>query len=949
MTATPMRCDARIVHDDFEASGCVCALRRLTAQMSDDFPAQFKRTVGSIPRWIYGGDFGSACAAVSVRDASEYARRFSRMSKFVKTDVYEEDSDFPAFLMADDERAGVELGSARSVARCRLLLGVMLEAYAVRVARSTKRDSARPGARKEFARLLQDAYFAALWTDAHVAFMVDTLEATGISEFPKSHAFVKNGAFGNPSIKRTLSISACPLLSCELDQYLNGHFPISEPLRSLMNLITRCNQSGARGWDTAVKSAMAHPCNANALFCILASACLGMHPNIHPSARMTWQSRMFVGNVLKDTCKARIHDMFIDCSAACKESVKIWMCSVFSDLPAMSTALAASGNSLGVLTCVPVTAPSFSIQNMSQNFVTVTLDAIGNMFKLGSYSHAPIASELSSGIVTENRTRRRGVMHPPKTADGGYTTNVIRGPEEQVVLAPSKNGNVGSNAVDVVGEMLSRAFRAEFLPMWIHGHGNGIRVGRLDPTQFDSMHNHSSCSLVTSSLSEAETVRLVHMAVNTPETRCEPINCVAEALGADREAVEELRKANGVEATIAVVARLPADVGCKLFTYCKIASLKNRMLAFDLGPATLEKQIRALKLRYNVPDDEDVVRNVPDAAYCLHYCMQCGKTANACVDCLAKVPKVSKSTKLYKEAAKRPAKQHQFDEIGIAQVMTRVGGVDETPHVRCAKRSSAALRTAVQKEADARRARVEEMEATPDTIRHGLRDGTDSSHMQRIRRDTQTCLLQLGVATACGDTPCVKFDLLGKAVRINGKFHSICTVCGSMMRVSPHNRLGCEICCWRCDPLMLSDANEEHAEDGPEDVTKKVGPFMLEDSGAQSCRFCNKPPPSANSKFKLVRAKSDRSPRNRNIPPPLRFVQYCPVHFRPWLVAAHEHCLDSRVITAHILEKAQPVLGAEAGTRAAALEMVHADVRRTIQKRKPRKLDKRIAAAKRRD
>jgi hypothetical protein len=779
LTATPMRSTAKTVHGDFKNSGCIASLQRLALALTQTFPIEFKRNVGTIPSWVYSEDFSSVCSAVSVRDAREYARRFIRMANFIKTNVYEEDSNLPSFLVNPESDSDEMTNTTRSVARCKILLGSMLEAFAVRSSKCLPRTSTHSDLQKDFARLSKDAYFAALWTDAHVVFLCDTIEAAGIADMPADSTFIKNGTFGNPTIKRTLSISACPLLCREFDRYINGHFPILESLRNLLNLVVRCNQSGARGWDTAVKTAMGYACNADVLFKMFASACLGMHPNIHPAARMTWQTRMFVGRILKEVCKPQISTLFTKCSGASKEAVKMWIAALLDDMPAMSTAFAASGNSLGLLTSTPAAAPSLTMQTSSQNFVNLTLEAVVNMFKLNIYSADVLADELANGVGLEQRTRRRGSSQAGKSNDGAKFSPVIRGVEGQVVIASSKNSQIGCNAMDVVGEMLSRAFRTEFLPLWIHGHGIGVRVGRLDPSQFDVVHSTSACARVTASLTDTDIVKLVRSVVNNPKARCESIDAICQELGAGQEIVNALRKANGIEATINVAANLPADVGCKLFTWSKIAALKNKMLAFDLGEKTREMQLRALKFRYNI-EGADVAAELPETATSLHFCMQCGKTANACVEQIAKTPKVTKSAKAAKAAAKLLQKQPPFNELGIAQVMTRVGGVDEVPHIRCAKRSSAALRTAVHKEEVARTARIEETNATPESIAHGLRDGVDSSHVQRIRRDAQTCLSQLGVATACGDNEMIKYDLLGRAVRINGKFHSICTTCASI-------------------------------------------------------------------------------------------------------------------------------------------------------------------------
>ena len=84
---------------------------------------------------------------------------------------------------------------------------------------------------------------------------------------------------------------------------------------------------------------------------------------------------------------------------------------------------------------------------------------------------------------------------------------------------------------------------------------------------------------------------------------------------------------------------------------------------------------------------------------------------------------------------------NSHNEVGLAQTMLRVGGPNEAYEIRCARRSSAALRTAMHKEEDALRNRVECMEVTNESLTRALRDNGDVS-AARLRRDLRTCAEQ---------------------------------------------------------------------------------------------------------------------------------------------------------------------------------------------------------------
>jgi hypothetical protein len=80
---------------------------------------------------------------------------------------------------------------------------------------------------------------------------------------------------------------------------------------------------------------------------------------------------------------------------------------------------------------------------------------------------------------------------------------------------------------------------------------------------------------------------------------------------------------------------------------------------------------------------------------------------------------------------------------------------------------------------------------------------------------------------------------------------------------------------------------------------------------APSCRYCGRTQPeNGSARWKMVAAPADTGGRNASVPPPLRTVHYCPLHWRSWLSNAHKE-MPTNIIFAHILQRARPMFGAD--------------------------------------
>ena len=305
--------------------------------------------------------------------------------------------------------------------------------------------------------------------------------------------------------------------------------------------------------------------------------------------------------------------------------------------------------------------------------------------------------------------------------------------------------------------------------------------------------------------------------------------------------------------------------------------------------------------------------------------------------------------------------------------------------MRCAKRSSAALRTAMTLEASATDAQIDGLPIA-DSLRipsdlnpvsvvlatgkcapvNRKRAKTDSdpgvygsekdhsasklaSEVAKLRRDVKNALEQTKHSPSCGDAPLVRVGILGRAVRIYGEWVSLCTTCGCLCSIASSTRFGGDICCGRCDFAMLFGKEAQLAIDA---IAPKPAP--------KACRFCGKVmPKAATGRWVTVKAPADCGGKNANVPPPLRTATYCPAHYKNWIAVAH--CtMPTQVIFSHLMTKAKPIFGAEQAAmgRVSTLRLdasvaddaqhAHPTKKRSAQERRKDQLARRIGCSKKR-
>jgi len=437
--------------------------------------------------------------------------------------------------------------------------------------------------------------------------------------------------------------------------------------------------------------------------------------------------------------------------------------------------------------------------------------------------------------------------------------------------------------VQLAGDVWAAAFKAHFVAFWLFAQSHQLRVSRLDTTQHAAVHGLNKATQLAAQLDEQTALQVQRMALRSPAAGIATIGEVATEMGL--EGIPSI--VSGVGARSAIEgAKLIGDAGpeaaAKLLAYARTAWVNEEVLIVDLGQRTRALQLVALRKRLRLPS------NTPTEALPMHAthiccCAECHRVANAFATTASSVP---------------------FNELGISSCQIATDSPEDGVRLHCAKRSSAALRTAITFETEMKKrcieAEVVERAQLTSLTAPRRASGVESGIAARVRRDAKNALEQRTCAIACGEHPMFTVPVIGRVVRIYKQWFALCSYCAALTRVQPGVYVyGADVCCMRCDHGML----------GVDNLT--AGPLAAQSSG-KVCRFCGQVERmnTTGARWKELKAPLDIAGPNAVLPPPLRRVWYCPSHCKPWLMNAHR-VMETRVILAHIAQNAKPVFGGD--------------------------------------
>jgi len=837
---------------DFEDAGVAGAMSRLLARL--------RQLVDSLalPAWLWSLDFAHAATACAAHP------------------------DVPGLLRALDETTRALGGKAEHArpraatavqlaAVVRLRFGVLLEALASGAASAAVSPKQAPGAgvdRAALAALYHDAYCAAVWTSAHAEFLA-TVEDL-LAGRPATEALVRDLMVPPPDLYTVANLSNLVHLG-PLSERLASPRCCSKTSQSLLAILARVTNAGSRGWETTLLAA-AKESDGAVRVCTqcVAVALSGMHPAIHPAARRSWRERFVLLRALRAQTTQDFKDLVHKAPNAVKEAVRLHLAAVHALDGATLNAMRQARQPMGQLGLPPLALPHPSLAAAMHCMA----EAGAGMLEARESAAASIQRHLVSEPRSRKKSDARALKHEAEPLS--YCSSWLGG----------RSGPLGAtarSAVQVVSGLMSASYRSIYIPWWLHGNHHGHRASRLDSAQYVALHNRSAAHRMCALLSDADFQLAERSAMGAPDASLLTVGEACALLGIRPSADEPpgvpcAASSRAVQEAEVDVMNLRARDAALLIAFARIASLRASLLSYDLGEGTRRRQALAIcqRLMLTLAPGEDacaaVRSRLPEHASVLYFCSECRRIVNAVQD--------------------SAGKDQPFNELGLSASMLAIDGDLCNAHMRCAKRSSAALRTAVALEAAAETLELERLDpvatpllpadlrpasvvatmcksgkrtagAGPSSDSATLRDS--SSEVAKFRRDLKSCFEQGQEATSCGDVPLVRVPILGRAVRVCGSWYALCSMCGTLARVTPASRFRGDICCLRCDFSML--AGKQAAGEMRAALPKPPAP---------SCRFCGKVEPEngAGMKWKCVDAPADTGGRNACVPAPLR-VCWC--------------------------------------------------------------------------
>ena len=904
------------MHADFEDAGMAGAMSRLLARF------RMLQDSLALPAWLWSLDFGhavtacSACADVpALIDAMAEATRMLSGGDGVSE--------------AADQSAHPSAPTATQMAaQARLHFGEMMEALAASTASALVRVEEVPAlgmcptSYSSLAMLYYDSYCAAVWTSAHAEYLAtieDLLYGRAATE-----ALVRDLMVPPPELYTVANVSNLAHLG-PLSDRLASPKCCTKSSQSLLAILARVTNAGSRGWETTLLAA-ANESEGAVRVCMqcIAVALSGMHPVLHPAVRRSWRERFVALRALRVQTQNDFKELVHKAPTAIKEAIRLHLAAVYVLDCATLDAMRHTRQPTGQLGIPPLALPHPSLAAAMHRMADAGASMLSRRESVTVSIQRHLVSEPRSRKKSDSRCSARHPKHEPEPLS--YFSSWLGG----------RSGPLGvtvRSSVHVVGGLLSASYRSIFIPFWLHGNHHGHRASRLDSAQYAALHNCSAAHRMCTLLSTEDFQLAERVAIGAPDASLLTVGEACALLDIRPSADEPpgvpcSASSRVVQEAEVDVMNLCARDAALLVAFARIAALRATMLSYDLGEGTRRRQALAIcqRLMLSLADDEDpceaVRTRLPQHATVLYCCSECRRIVNSVQD--------------------NTGKEQAFNELGLSASMLTIDGDLCDGHMRCAKRSSAALRTAVALEAAAETLELERIDPVADpllpadlrpativatmckpgkrkagagagagagaasasTSASALRDS--SSEVAKFRRDLKSCFEQGQEATSCGDVPLVRVPILGRAIRLFGNWYALCSMCGALARVSPASRFRGDICCLRCDFAML--AGKAAAEEMRNALPRPPPPF---------CRFCHKVEPEngAGMKWKCVDAPLDTGGRNACVPPPLRTCHYCPSHYRAWLVNAHKTMRTTDII-AHLVNKARPIHGASADAKA---------------------------------
>lgn len=755
------------------------------------------------------------------------------------------------------------------------------------------------------ARLYNDAALVAVWTSAHAVFVEDC--QAGVLEAPPPSIFSVLNAYTEYNFSDLFARRVQPK---------NKDIKAAVPM---LNMLIKAMSTSARGWESTFEQDVAKStCLRNIVGRALIVSCTGLHQCVNPALRAPWRPRHTVAKrVASDCLGGKLPALLACATSAGREAVRRLLMTTVACAPAMTRALGLAANPIRIMQSPPLCAPAAGAEGCAECFAA----AMRELCDMGRSGDGVEEFEHDAVAMALVRAFDQPAPSPRQKYDATW---LGKGSSPRAPLVPF---------VQTAGALFAQAFRANFLPLWLHAFNHGERISRLEAVFYRAIHGRNAVTELVAELDEPTALRVQRLAFR---------NVSSALLGAADAAAELGLTVEQLQAPLAGDDEECGRVLATALSWARAAWLSEKVVIYELGHRTTGMQVFAILRRLCASAalgyasglsfeelgrrKDEFLQGLPEQSTHLQACLSCGRVANPIVN----------------EA--KPG-QH-FDDVGASVAMncTACNAAEDDygqQHLRCAKRASAALRTAVLFEAHSVQTGIEERWADPEAVgaavaSAGRQRSTASGVGARAKRDAKAALDQRCGPKGCGDDPLLTVPLVGRCIALGGVKYALCSFCAAAVRVEPKHRAGGEICCLRCDGRVVTGfPPPKSAEEAAEEAVEAKAKAALGPPTERVCRFCGKVERTAGT-HRTYKAPHDVAGTNGALPPPLRTVHFCAAHQRGWLQPALR-TLPTRSILAHLSFNARPILGAGAAANLTNADLGLADDVRAVEGKRGKK------------
>ena len=675
-----------------------------------------------------------------------------------------------------------------------------------------------------------DAYAAAVWTSVHAVYLDGDTTSPGVQPLPSIYLVASQAI--EPNISNLLD-DRCFLQPMQC-----------KSLHPMHQLLQRCVNPAARGWATSLLSFCKQSEGMIDVTTTALAICLtGLHPSLEPQVRANWKQRMLISRRVKAAFFGqRACDAIEQVPDAIKEAMRRQLGGLLVDSIAARNVALRLGSPCARLVSPPLDTPPHGMLN--------TMSLLAQAGQLIATTSMPVTEAINK-------------FYPSVRGEEIITNSPV------AWIGRSKQKSHKQHLVDRATDCFMQSFKTTFLPFWMRATSCGARPQRLDGIQHEAIHTTNATLQLCLSLSHEDSLRVQECVLENQDASLICTERAASLLNIDSPGGTARDFEDSFD-------KMEPHTAAMLLEFARIAWISERVLIVKLSERTRSLQIAALAARHLQVDVEDFpeqeVMNLPEHITHLCVCIECSRVANC-------IPRSSKN------------ECSEFHETGVSAV-TVSHVPNQPPRLYCAKRSSAAFRSAIGAESLAKKRRVDMdtlMRGQPtDSIRCAIISmAHDGSVASRMRRDCKRAFEQRPKAILCGDDEMLTIPLIGFAVRVVGGWYTLCSFCGGCFKYQAHTRIEAEPACLRC-------ANTQHKQEADKTATTR-----------RCCRFCRREEQGRHRSFATYHSPHDIADGNLAKPPARRTTVWCPKHNRPWLQDALRTLTSSQVL-AHIANRARP-------------------------------------------